>query len=130
MGFLSKAFRRRPRVEPHGLWSDDQEQLDRFAARGADIAAPREIELFISFSSDVRANAAAEDLRAKRIRHELVEPSHDIPEWMLFVRSYGLPVVPDHLRDLIDLCEDLAEHHGGEYEGWAALLTDEEKAED
>lgn len=128
MGFLSKAFRLRSRVEPYGLWSGDQEQLDRFAERGADITAPREVEFFLEFASDVRAGAAAEDLRVKRIRHELVEPSHDIPEWMLFVRSYGVPLVPDLLRDTIDLCEEIASRHGGEYEGWAALLTDEEKA--
>ena len=58
----------------------------------------------------------------------LVEPSHDIPEWMVFVRGRS-PLVPDFLRETADLCEQIAATYGGEYEGWAGLLTKEETAE-
>jgi hypothetical protein len=127
MGFLTKVFGGRKRVEPHGLWSDDAEQLAALAARGGVPEAPRESEFFLSFTSDVRAKAAADELRSARVTHELVEPSHDIPEWMIFVRRYNAPLVPDVLRDTVDLCEDIAARHGGDYEGWAGLLTREEK---
>ncbi|WP_062301017.1 ribonuclease E inhibitor RraB [Demequina subtropica] len=127
MGFLTKVFGGRKRVGPYDLWSDDAEQLEAMAARGADLAAPRESEFFLSFTSEPRVRGAADELRALRVSHELVEPSHDIPEWMLFVRAYRTPLVPDFLRDTIDLCERIAEKHGGDYEGWAGLLTDEEK---
>lgn len=117
---------RRARVEPYGLWSTDQAQLEAFAARGADIAAPRESEFFLSFTSDVRAKAVADELRSRRVRHELIEPSHDIPEWMVFVRG-RVPLVPDFLRETVDVCEELAATYGGEFEGWAGLLTEAEK---
>jgi len=123
MGLFGK---RRSRVEPYDLWEADAEALESFASRGAVVTDARESEFFLSFDSDVRAKAAADELRSRRVRHELVEPSHDIPEWMLFVRGRG-PLVPDLLRETVDLCEEFASKYKGEYEGWAALLTDEEK---
>ncbi len=128
MGFLDKVFGGRKRVAPYDLWSDDAEQLAAMEARGADLGAPRESEFFLSFTSDVKAKAAADELRSRRIYHELVEPSHDIPEWMVFVRGYKEPLVPDFLRETVDLCEEFARTYGGAFEGWAGLLTDEEKA--
>jgi hypothetical protein len=129
MGLLSKVFgAKRARVEPYGLWDHDAAQLAALEARGADVGAPRESEFFLSFTSRLRADAAVAELRAERIRHEVVEPSHDIPEWMVFVRGTA-PLVPDLLRERVDLCERLAERHGGEYEGWAGLLTEAEKVE-
>ncbi|PKQ25174.1 MAG: hypothetical protein CVT64_11215 [Actinobacteria bacterium HGW-Actinobacteria-4] len=127
MGRLTSIFgAKRARVEPLNLWAADAEQLAALESRGADAESPRESEFFLSFTSDVRAKAAADELRSRRLRHELVEPSHDVPEWMLFVRGRG-PLVPDFLRETVDLCEELASKYNGEYEGWAALLTAEEK---
>ncbi|SEJ52267.1 ribonuclease E inhibitor RraB [Demequina mangrovi] len=127
MGILAKVFGGRKRVGPYDLWADDAAQLEAMTERGADVTAPRESEFFLSFTSEPRVREAADELRSKRVTHELVEPSHDIPEWMLFVRHYRKPLVPDLLRETVDLCESLAEKHGGDYEGWAGLLTDEEK---
>jgi len=128
MGILSKVFGGgRKRVGPYDLWSDDAEQLAAMEARGAVVTAPRESEFFIAFASEPKVRAAVDELRAMRVTHELVEPSHDIPEWMVFVRHFRKPLVPDLLRETVDLCERIAETHGGEYEGWAGLLTDEEK---
>lgn len=127
MGRLGKIFGgKRSRVEPYGLWTDDAEHLAALEARGADIEAPRDSEFFLSFTSDVRAKAADDELRSRRVRHELVEPSHDVPEWMVFIRGRG-PLVPDFLRDTVDLCEEFAAKYKGDYEGWAALLTGAEK---
>ena len=130
MGFWSGLTGgKRSRVEPHGLWAADAEQLEALATRGGDITAPRESEFFLSFTSDVRARGAADELRSRRVRHEVVEPSHDIPEWMLFVRGRE-PLVPDFLRETVDLCEEFADRYKGEYEGWAALLTEAERDAD
>jgi hypothetical protein len=127
MGRLAKIFGgKRARVEPFGLWTADAEQLAALEARGADAGSPRESEFFLSFMSDVGAKAAADELRSRRVRHELVEPSHDVPEWMLFMRG-RVPMVPDFLRETVDLCEEFAAKYRGDYEGWAALLTPEEK---
>ena len=127
MGILDKVFGGRKRVAPHGLWADDAARLAAFEARGAILEAPRESEFFISFASSPGASAAADDLRGRRIPHELVHPSHDIPEWMLFIRGYRVPLLPDFLRETVDLCEGLASSHGGQFEGWAGLFTDAEK---
>ncbi|WP_062202333.1 ribonuclease E inhibitor RraB [Demequina salsinemoris] len=127
MSFLTKVFGGRKRVAPYDLWSDDAEQLAAFESRGADISAPRESEFFISFTSGVKVEAVMDELRTRRIMCELVEPSHDIPEWMVFVRGWKQPLVPDFLRETIDLCEDVARRYNGEFDGWAGLFTDEEK---
>lgn len=127
MGLLTNILKgKRSRVEPFNLWEDDAEHLAKLEANGADPTAPRESEFFLSFASDVRAKAAADELRSRRVRHELVEPSHDVPEWMLFVRGRE-PLVPDFLRETVDLCEEFASKYRGDYEGWASLLTSEEK---
>lgn len=127
MGLLNKVFGGRKRVAPHDLWADDAARLAAFEARGAVLATPRESEFFISFPSSPRASAAVDDLRGQGIRHELVEPSHDIPDWMIFIRAYKTPLLPEFLRETVDMCEGLAARHGGEFEGWAGLFTDAEK---
>jgi len=51
-------------------------------------------------------------------------PSHDIPEWMLFIRGYRVALLPDFLRETVDMCEELASKHGGQFEGWAGLFAE------
>jgi len=114
------------RVEPHNLLAPDAAQLAALAARGADITQARESEFFLSFRSDVGAKAAADELRSRRVASELVAPSHDVTEWMVFVRGRA-PLVPDFLRETVDLCESLSSTYKGDYEGWAALLTPAER---
>lgn len=127
MGFLDKVRGGRKRVAPHGLWVDDAERLAAFAARGADVDAPRESEFFLSFASSPSASAAADDLRGRGISYEIVPPSHDVPEWMVFIRGYRVALLPDFLRETVDMCDDLASRHGGQFEGWAGLFTEAEK---
>ncbi|WP_084076898.1 ribonuclease E inhibitor RraB [Demequina sp. NBRC 110057] len=121
-------FSRRPkRVEPYQLFADDQEQLETFLARGADVAAPRELEVSLTFTRQASAEAAVETLKARRAWHELSAPSHDVPEWTIVVTSRGA-LVPDLLRTAIDLGHEVADEHGGEFEAWTAMYTAEEKA--
>ena len=125
MGLFSSA---KKRVEPYGLLKADAEHLARLVSQGMDVAAPRESEFAVCFTTQQRADAASSALRADRVRHELVEPSHDIPDWTILLTTRNQPLVPDFLRDRVDLCRALADTHQGDYEGWVALLTDEEKA--
>lgn len=126
MGLFGGRGGRKSRVEPYGLFRADADDLAALASRGADIEAARESEFFLSFRSDVGAKGAADALRSRGVRHELVEPSHDVPEWMLFVRGRS-PLVPDFLRETVDLCVEICSTYGGEFEGWAGLLTDAER---
>ena len=126
MGLLGGRRGKRTRVEPYGLFAPDANDLAALAARGADIEAARESEFFLCFRSDVGAKGAADELRSRGVRYELVEPSHDVPEWMVFVRG-RVPLVPDFLRETVDLCEHMCATYRGDYEGWAALLTGPER---
>lgn len=126
MGLFSKRTATK-RTEPYGLLADDAEHLARLEARGVDVTAPRESEFAVCFKSQQSADAAADSLRADRVRHEVVLPSHDVPEWTILLTSHHQPLVPDFLRDRVDLCRALADAHKGEYEGWVALLTEQEK---
>ncbi|WP_430867250.1 ribonuclease E inhibitor RraB [Demequina aurantiaca] len=125
MGLFSSA---KKRVEPYGLLKEDAEHLARLEERGMDAFTPRDSEFAVCFKSQDTADAAAASLRADRVRHEVVEPSHDVPEWTIMLRGRRIPLVPDFLRERVDLCRALADSHKGEYEGWIALMTDEEKA--
>lgn len=125
MGLFSSA---KKRVEPYGLLKADAAQLARLESRGVDVTAPRESEFAVCFTTQQYADAASAALRTDRVRHELVPPSHDIPDWTIVLAARDQPLVPDFLRDRVDLCRALATTHQGDYEGWVALLTDEEKA--
>ena len=125
MGLFSSA---KKRVGPYGLLKPDAEHVARLESRGCDITAPREIEFAVCFATQDRADAASAALRADRVRHELVQPSHDIPDWTIMLVARNQPLVPDFLRERVDLCRSLADAHQGDYEGWVALFTDEEKA--
>jgi len=120
--------RKRKRVEPHGLWSTDAEQLAAFVERGGAAEAPRDSEFSISFTKEDPARAAAKDLGEARVRGELVLPSHGVDEWSILIYGRSEPLVPDFLRETVDLAERIAVAHGGEYEGWIAMFTPEEKA--
>lgn len=128
MGFLSKLTGGDKRVDPYGLWEADAKQLERFVANGAVIASPRDSEFSVTFKNEDRARAAAEELGEARVSGELVEPSHGVDEWAIIIYGRDQPLVPDFLRETVDLAKGIAQSHKGEYEGWAAMFTEEEKA--
>ncbi|MDN4479745.1 ribonuclease E inhibitor RraB [Demequina muriae] len=128
MGFLSRFTGARKRVDPYGLYEDDSAQLQRFVDAGADVSAPRDSEFSVTFKDEDKARAAAKELGERRFPGELVEPSHGVDEWSIIIYGRDEPLVPDFLRETVDVAEGIATTHGGEYEGWAALYTAEEKA--
>ncbi|MDE0573486.1 ribonuclease E inhibitor RraB [Demequina sp. B12] len=125
MGLFS---RKRRRTEPYGLWSDDAQQWETFLARGADAGAERNLEVSLSFANEEGARAAAKELGQLREPGELVPPSHGVEEWGILLYRRDAVMVPDVLREAIDVGERIAEAHGGECEGWTAFYTAEEKA--
>lgn len=125
---MSKLTGGSKRVDPYGLLEADAAQLERFVANGAEVASPRDSEFSITFKNEDRARAAAEELADNRVSGELVEPSHGVDEWAIIIYGRDEPLVPDFLRETVDLARDLAQSHKGEYEGWAAMFTEEEKS--
>ncbi|MFV0632841.1 ribonuclease E inhibitor RraB [Demequina sp.] len=129
MGFLDRlSAGRRKRVEPYGLWADDARQLSVFSERGGVLEDARDSEFSITFTDEKRARSAAKELRVMQVRGELVEPSHGVDEWSVVIHGRSQPLVPDFLRDTVDLAERLAAEHSGTYEGWVAKYTVEEKS--
>jgi hypothetical protein len=126
MGLFAK---KRKRVDPYGLWSDDAEQLERFVERGGAADAPRDSEFSVSFAKEETARAAGKALAAQRVRGELVAPSHGVDEWSILIYGRDQALVPDFLRETVDIAEGVAAEHGGEYEGWVAKYTAAEKAD-
>ena len=127
--FSSLTGGRRKRVEPYGLWSDDAAQLERFVERGGAADAPRDSEFSVSFTKEEQAREAGKALAEKRVGGELVAPSHGVDEWSILIYGRDQPLVPDFLRETVDMVEAIAAEHGGEDEGWVAMYTVEEKAE-
>ena len=128
MGFLSKLTGGNKRVDPYGLLEDDAKQLERFVTNGAVVASPRDSEFSVTFKNEDDARAAAKELGEARVAGELVEPSHGVDEWAILIYGRDQPLVPDFLRETVDLARGIAQSHKGEYEGWAAMYTEEEKA--
>ena len=129
MGILSKLTGGRKRVDPYGLWEADADQLERVVANGAVIASPRDSEFSVTFKDEDNAREAAKELsEAGDVAGELVEPSHGVDEWAIIIYGRDQPLVPDFLRETVDLARGIASSHGGEYEGWAAMFTEEEKS--
>ena len=128
MGILSKLTGGNKRVDPYGLLAADAEQLERFVANGAIAGAPRDSEFSISFKNEDRAREAAKELGEARVAGELVESSHGVDEWAIIIYGRDQSLVPDFLRETVDLARGIAQSHKGEYEGWAAMFTEEEKA--
>lgn len=128
MGILSRLTGGNKRVDPYGLLEEDAKQLERFVANGAALASPRDSEFSVTFKKEDDARAAAKELRQARVVGELVEPSHGVDEWGILIYGRDQPLVPDFLRETVDLARSIAQSHNGEYEGWAAMFTEEEKA--
>lgn len=128
MGLLSRFTGGNKRVDPYGLFEDDAAQLQRFVDAGADLSAPRDSEFSVTFKDEDHARAAAKELGERRFAGELVEPSHGVDEWSIIIYGRDVPLVPDFLRETVDVAHEIASTHGGEYEGWAAIYTAEEKA--
>ncbi|WP_061960546.1 ribonuclease E inhibitor RraB [Demequina flava] len=119
--------RKRRRVEPYQLWSDDAERWEAFLARGADPTAERNLEVSVSFVKEDGARSAAKALAASGAAGQLVPPSHGVEEWGILLVRQDVALVPDVLRETIDVGEQIAADHGGEYEGWTAFYTPNEK---
>ncbi|WP_062069099.1 ribonuclease E inhibitor RraB [Demequina sediminicola] len=125
MGLFSRSRRR---TEPYGLWSDDAARWETFLGRGADASTARDLEVTVAFTAEDNARAAGKTLAAEGARGELVPPSHGVEEWGILIHWRDTALVPDVLKDAVDLGERIAHEHSGEYGGWTAFYTKQEKA--
>lgn len=95
---------------------------------GADLKAPRHTLFYLYFPDEASAAPVAEALRGAGLSAEVKEPWEKVREWAVIAECRDRALIPDFLRDTVDLCEELAAAHGGEYDGWEAGMTEAEAA--
>lgn len=116
----------RSRVD--GIRYKELEVVAQLVKLGADLRAPRHALFFLYFADEASSAPVAEALRGAGLSAEVKEPWEKIREWAVIAESRDRALIPDFLRDTVDLCEELAAAHGGTYDGWEAGLTDAEAA--
>ena len=110
-----------------GLRFKDLGVVQELVKMGADINAARHILFYIYFAKESAARASARVLRRHGLEVGVHAPWEKIPQWAVVAESRDRPVIPTFLRETCDICERLADKHGGNYDGWEAGLTDAER---
>jgi hypothetical protein len=116
------------RSEVDGIRYRDLQAVGQLQRMGATLETPRRSSFRFSFPDKDHAHAVAGALREHGLEVRMGAPSDEMPRWEVVGESRGRALVPDFLRDTIDLCEGLAASHDGEYVGWEANLSDGEIA--
>jgi hypothetical protein len=144
MGFLDRFKRDRPmsdaelneRSKVDGIKYRDLQVVGALMQQGANLELPRHTLFFLYFPDDATARAVdAEFVR----RGFQVRPAQGDTEYRMHIPEARFPfaviaerhdkaLIPDFLRETVDLCEELAAAHGGEYDGWECGPDEEQRA--
>jgi hypothetical protein len=116
------------RSEVDGIRYRDLRAVGQLEKMGAVLETPRRSTFHLSFPDKEPAHAVALMLREKGFEVRMEAPGEESPKWSVVGEARGRALIPGFLRDTVDLCEELAGSHNGEYVGWEASLTDEESA--
>jgi hypothetical protein len=87
---------------------------------GCDLAVPRETTFFIYIPKKKDAEASAEVLRGHGFETKIWNPHEKNPDWTVVAERRDRALIPDFLRETVDLCEQLAADYGGVFDGWEA----------
>jgi hypothetical protein len=106
-----------------GLKYKDLLVLGQLMQAGADLTQPRHVLHFLYFTDQTAAVAASEEAGVRGFETDVREPSPpEIEEWSLVCEQHGVVLDPPTVRDQGDFFDDLAERHGGAYDGWEASV--------
>lgn len=136
MGFLDRFKRDKPmnaaelgeRSKVDGIKYRELQVVAQLVKMGADLKAPRHTLFFVYFATEAAARTAANKLESRGLTAQVRGPEFygdtmqpaDPFKWGVVAESPDTPLIPDFLRDTVDLCEALADELGGEYDGWEA----------
>jgi hypothetical protein len=109
-----------------GIRYQELRVVQNLVKMGADITAPRHVIFYLYFPRKSGANAAARVLRHRGHEVSVHPPWEKIPQWATVAETRDRAIVPDFLRETVDVCEKLADHHDGVFDGWEAGLTEAE----
>lgn len=96
----------------------DRLALRQLAGRGADLSKPRHVIHFLYFASERDACEAADAL-GESWKVEVEAPADGVEQWC--VKADGNRTLsPETVSAFRARFDELAAHHGGEYDGWEA----------
>ncbi len=96
----------------------DRLALRQLAGRGADLSKPRHVIHYVYFASERNAHEAAEDI-GDTWKTEVEAPTGDDEQWC--VKADGNRTLSFETATAFrSWFVELAERHGGEYDGWEA----------
>ena len=96
----------------------DLEILETLEEHGADLAEPREVRVNLLFPSEGQAEAAGEELREAGYDVVAFEAAGEEPWAIRATRELQLD--RDNVVGFRRRFDELAERHGGEFDGWEA----------
>jgi hypothetical protein len=97
----------------------DLEILETLEEHGADLAEPREIRVNLSFPSEQEAEAAGSELEEAGYEVVGFEATGEEEPWAIRA-TRDLRVDRENVTGFRSHFHDLAERHGGEFDGWEA----------
>jgi hypothetical protein len=93
--------------------------LDMLGRHGSDLVQPHSFDFYLYFPDKAAADAASMELRAQRFEVRL---EADEENWLCLATKL-MPPDEDILDQLAEWLEDLAEQHGGEFDGWETAIV-------
>ncbi len=143
MGILDRFRRDRPlsdaeleeRSQVDGIKFRDLQIVGQLTQIGADLKAPRHTVFSLYFPAQATAMAGADAMRAEGFSVTVrplpedflaAHPEHLNP-WRVTAERKDRALIPDFLREAVDLSGAIADEFGGNYDGWECGLTEAEE---
>jgi len=99
----------------------DLEVLENLEEHGADLSEPREVRVNLCFPTEEQVEAAGEELTEAGYEVVAFEAAGE-EEPIALRATRELRIDRDNVAGFRSHFEDLAERHGGEFDGWEAAV--------
>jgi regulator of RNase E activity RraB len=109
-------------------WIMDRRVVERLEAEGDQAATPRPVDHFIDFPDRASRDAFAAAAKARGFAAEASDPNDDEDPQFSVQLVREDPVELSHIHELVMELTELAEEHGGDYDGWGAPVATEQPA--
>jgi len=100
----------------------DENVLASLVDAGADLSQTRRIAHFLYLPDEEAATAASAALGAMTFTPIVWTPTDDEPEWTVVAEMHDTAVTAESIAHDDEMFADLADQHGGRYDGWEATV--------
>jgi len=105
-----------------GIKYKDLAVLHQLMTAGADLSTTRHVVYYSYAASEAVARAMATEAEAREFSAAVREPLPQYPgQWSVVCETHAV-TSPDFVRESDDFFQELADRHGGEYDGWEASV--------